>query len=87
MGWSMWLKTTEHGVDMTSLPIRFNDEYIVIFAHDDVPSIPETSCLQIVSRTFEDGGWVENKKELFLEQSQLMMICNFFEGIKNERNK
>lgn len=72
---------------MKSLPIKFNDDYVVIFAHDDVPSLHGKSCLQIVSRTFERGEWVESKKELFLEQDQLMMVCNFFEGIKNECNK
>lgn len=88
MGLSMWLKITEHGTDMKrSLGIGFSEEYEVYFHCEEILQPPGMYHLQIVSKSCWKNQKIENKKDLFLEKKQLMMICDYFNGVKNEFNK
>ena len=81
----MWQKTTEHGANMKrSLGIGFSEEYEVYFHCEEIPQPPGTYHLQIVSKSFWKNQKIENKKDLFLEKNQLMMICDYFNGVKND---
>jgi hypothetical protein len=84
----MWLKTTEHGVNMNEiLEIGFSEEYEVHFSCVEIPQPPGMYHLKIVSKSIWKQQEIENKKEFFLEKKQLMMICDYFNGVKNELNK
>lgn len=84
----MWLKTTEHGVDMYEiLEIGFSEDYEVHFTCEEIATSPGMYHLQIVSTFFWKQQEIDSKKEFFLEKNQLMMICDYFNGVKNELNK
>jgi hypothetical protein len=69
------------------LEIGFSEEYEVHFSCVEIPQPPGMYHLKIVSKSIWKQQEIENKKEFFLEKNQLMMICDYFNGVKNELNK
>jgi hypothetical protein len=73
---------------MKKLEIGFSEDYEVSFTCEEIPQPPGMYHLQIVSKSvWRSRQQVENKKDFFLEKNQLMMICDYFNGVKNELNK
>ena len=70
------------------LEIGFSEEYGVHFTCEEIPQPPGMYHLKIVSKSvWHSRQQVESKKDFFLEKKQLMMICDYFNGVKNELNK
>lgn len=72
---------------LQSTAIKFNDDYVVFWKVEDVPSIPGTYSLTIVSRQFVKDKWQDSKNEIFLDTDKLQMICSLFDGVRNDLNK
>jgi hypothetical protein len=72
---------------MKSLPIRYSDDYVVIWTIEPVEAVEDQYHLQVVSRLFEKEKWQETKKEFFMSKEQLTMVCSFFNGVQNDINK
>ena len=88
MEWNTWLKTTEHGGNMKrSLGIKFNEHYDLFFHCKTIPTPEGVYQLQLVDKDSLRGPSLENKKDMFLTKDQLIMICDYFNGVKNELDK
>jgi hypothetical protein len=72
---------------MKTLEIGFSEDYEVRFSCEEIPQPPGMYHLQIVSTSIWKEQKIDNKKDFFLEKKQLMMICDYFNGVKNELNE
>jgi hypothetical protein len=72
---------------MRKLEIGFSEDYEVCFSCEEIPQPPGMYHLKIVSTSIWKEQKIENKKDFFLEKKQLMMICDYFNGVKNELNE
>ena len=69
------------------LEIGFSEDYEVRFSCEEIAQPPGMYHLQIVSTSIWKQQKIDNTKDFFLEKKQLMMICDYFNGVKNELNK
>jgi hypothetical protein len=70
-----------------SLGIKFNEQYDLFFHCNTIPTPEGMYQLQLVDKDSLRGPSLENKKDIFLTKDQLMMICDYFNGVKNELDK